>query len=111
MFNQNGGFLHTISSTILFGSTDEESCLAVQMVPPEHDEKVAKRSPDGEMPSADLTGSLRLLFPLFKTFCFSQFTETLSCAVEGRQVAAETGMSLFELSLAFAEADAAIGAQ
>ena len=111
MFNQNGGLLHTISSTLLFGSTDEDSCLSVQMVPPVYDDKVAKLSPDGEMPPVELTGSLGLLFPLFKTFCFSQFVETLSCAVQGHQVAAEIGMSLFEHSLAFAEADAAIGAQ
>jgi hypothetical protein len=37
--------------------------------------------------------------------------EVLSCAVQGRPVAAETGMTLFEHSLAFAEADAAIGNQ
>jgi hypothetical protein len=111
MYNQNGGVLHTISSALLFGSTDEDSCLAVKMVPPKYDEEVAKLSPDGEMPPGELTGSLSLLFPLFKTFSFSQFVETLSCAVQGRQVAAETGMTLFEHSLAFAEADAAISAQ
>jgi hypothetical protein len=47
----------------------------------------------------DLTGSLSRLWPLFETLCFSQFVETISCAVQGRQVAAETGMTLFEHSL------------
>lgn len=111
MFTQNGGLLHTISSTLTFGATDADSCLAVQMIPPPYDEDIAKASPTGEMPTPELTGSLSLLWPLFKTFSFSQLVETISCAVQGRQVAAETGMTLFEHSLAFAEADGAIGQQ
>jgi hypothetical protein len=109
MFTQNGGYLHTISSTLLFGASDEDSCLAVKMIPPEYDQEITKNTPNGEMPAAPLSGSLSLLWPLFETFCYSQFVETLSCAVQGRPVAAETGMTLFEHSLAFAEADAAIG--
>ncbi|KAL2070346.1 hypothetical protein VTL71DRAFT_13372 [Oculimacula yallundae] len=111
MFTQNGGYLHEISSALLFGASDEASCVAVGMVEPEFDEEIAKESPNGEMPKTELTGSLSLLWPLFKTFCFSQFVETLSCAVAGRPVAGETGMTIFEHSLAFAEADAAIGNQ
>jgi hypothetical protein len=111
MFTQDGGFLHDLSSTLLFGASDEASCLAVQMIAPEYDEEAAKASPDGEMPPVELTGSLSLLWPTFKMFCFSQFVETISCAVQGRQVAAETGMSLFEHSLAFAEAEGQIGNQ
>ncbi|GKT45506.1 protein ASI1 [Colletotrichum spaethianum] len=100
MFSQTGGFLHTMSSTLLLGASDEESCTAVGMVPADIDDA-----------TQDLRGSLSLLWPLFGTFCLSQFLETVSCAVQGRPVAAETGMTLFEHSLAFAEADAAISNQ
>ena len=111
MFTQNGGPLHTLSSVLLFGTTDEDSCLAVRMIPPEDDEGVAKGTLTGELPSPDLVGSLSRLWPLFQTFSVSQLVETISCAVQGRPVAAETGMTLFEHSLAFAEAEAAIGSQ
>ncbi|KAH7163628.1 hypothetical protein B0J13DRAFT_39960 [Dactylonectria estremocensis] len=100
MFSQASVFLNTLSSTLLLSSTDEQSCLAIQMIPPE----------DTGSPR-DLSGSLSLLWPLFGTFCLSQFFETVSCAVQGRTVAPETGMTLFEQSLAFAEADAAISNQ
>ncbi|KAK2013040.1 hypothetical protein LZ32DRAFT_604818 [Colletotrichum eremochloae] len=100
LFSQTGGFLHTMSSTILLGASDEESCIAVGMVPADVDDA-----------AQELRGSLSLLWPLFGTFCLSQFLETVSCAVQGRPVAAETGMTLFEHSLAFAEADAAISNQ
>lgn len=98
MFSQQNALLHGMSSSLLFGATDEESCSAVHMIPV------------GEG-STDLRGSLSLLWPLFGTFCLSQFLETISCAVQGRPVSAETGMTLFEHSLAFAEADAAISNQ
>ncbi|KAE8441284.1 hypothetical protein EG329_005550 [Mollisiaceae sp. DMI_Dod_QoI] len=111
MFTQNGGFLHEFSQTLLFRASDEDSCLAVRMIAPAYDETIAKSTPTGKMPSSDLIGSLSLLWPLFKSFSFSQFVETISCAVQGRQVAGETGMTLFEHSLAFAEAEAAIGNQ
>ncbi|RDW80750.1 putative ASI3 [Coleophoma crateriformis] len=109
LFTQNGGYLHSISSTLLFGATDAQSCVAVQMVQP-LEEDDSDEVGDGEG-IADLTGSLSLLWPLFKTFSLSQFVETISCAVQGRQLAAETGMTLFEHSLAFAEAENAIGSQ
>ncbi|KUI55172.1 hypothetical protein VP1G_02542 [Cytospora mali] len=99
MFSQQNRLLHGLSSSLLFGATDKESCLAVQMIPAGDDE------------SPELRGSLSLLWPLFGTFCLSQFLETVSCAVQGRAVSAETGMTLFEHSLAFAEADAAISNQ
>lgn len=106
-----GGFLNTASSVLLFGASDEESCVAVKMIPPEYDEEVALSTPKKEMPRTELSGSLSLLYPLFETFCFSQIVEAISCAAQGRQVAAETGMSIFEHSLAFAEAEAAVGNQ
>lgn len=99
MFSQQNALLHGMSSSLLFGTTDEEACSAVHMIPV------------GEEGSTDLRGSLSLLWPLFGTFCLSQFLETISCAVQGRPVSAETGMTLFEHSLAFAEADAAISNQ
>ncbi|OHF01418.1 hypothetical protein CORC01_03174 [Colletotrichum orchidophilum] len=100
MFSQAGGLLHTMSSALLLGASDEASCTAVGMVP--------AGTKDA---TPDMRGSLSLLWPLFGTFCFSQFLETVSCAVQGRPVSAETGMTLFEHSLAFAEADAAISNQ
>lgn len=103
LFTQNGGMLHTVSSVLTLGSSDAQSCRAIGMVPDEY----ATANPGPQ----NLTGSLSLLWPLFETLCFSQFVETLSCAVQGRQVAAETGMTLFEHSLAFAEADASASNQ
>lgn len=50
-------------------------------------------------------GSFALLWPVFIRLCFSHFVETVMCALQGRAVAKETGMSLFEHSLAFAEAE------
>ncbi|KEY66587.1 hypothetical protein S7711_01881 [Stachybotrys chartarum IBT 7711] len=100
MFSHVNSFLNSISSTILLGSTDQESCLAVSMIPSKND-----------TPVPGLRGSLSLLWPLFGTFCLSHFLETLSCAVQGRPIATETGMTLFEQSLAFAEADAAASSQ
>lgn len=109
MFTQNGGIFHSISSTLLFGAEDEASCLAVNMIPPSYDEETLRTTSAEDLPSPDLMGSLPLLWPLFKVFSFSQLIETISCAVQGRQVAAETGMTLFEHSLAFAEAETQIG--
>jgi hypothetical protein len=100
MFAQPNTFLHGLSSTLLLGSSDEESCVAVNMVPSQPQES-----------TANLQGSLSRLWPLFGTFCLSDFVETVSCAVQGRPVAPETGMTLFKHSLAFAEADAAISNQ
>ncbi|CAM1511081.1 Fc.00g085940.m01.CDS01 [Cosmosporella sp. VM-42] len=100
MFSYSSEFLNSLSSTLLFAATDEQSCHAVHMIPPDESGSARK-----------LSGSLSLLWPLFGTFCLSQFVETVACAVQGRLVAAETGMTLFEQSLAFAEADAVIGNQ
>ncbi|KAI1461813.1 hypothetical protein F4805DRAFT_183823 [Annulohypoxylon moriforme] len=100
MFAQPSSYLHGLSTVLLLGATDFDSCRAVQMVPPSNLDY-----------SNELQGSLSLLWPLFGTLCLSHFLETVSCAVQGRQVAVETGMTLFEHSLAFAEADAAISNQ
>ena len=50
-------------------------------------------------------GSFNLLWPVFITLCISHFVETLLCALQGRPVVTEAGMSIFEHSLAFAEAE------
>lgn len=97
-FAGEDGFLHTLSSLLLFWETEETSCLGVGMIPTKDDPTKA-------------FGSLSLLWPAFLTFCFSQFAETLVCAVEGRNAATENGMSLFEHSLAFAEAEAMVATQ
>lgn len=100
MFSHPNHLLNSMSSALLFGATDMQSCVSANMVPPADSDS-----------ARDLSGSLSQLWPLFGTFCLSQFLETVSCAVQGRVVAPETGMTLFEQSLAFAEADAAIGNQ
>ncbi|KAA8571026.1 hypothetical protein EYC84_000394 [Monilinia fructicola] len=94
MFTQNGGPLHTFSQAVLFGAKDSASCLAVSMIPNDYIVVNETNSEEGIPNTYDLSGSLSLLWPLFKTFSFSQFVETISCAVQGRQVAAETGMTL-----------------
>ncbi|KAL7927322.1 hypothetical protein ACQKWADRAFT_276370 [Trichoderma austrokoningii] len=92
--------LNAISSSLLFGASDEQSCVSVNMVPPQDAEALG-----------ELQGSLSRLWPLFASLCLSQFLETITCAIQGRPVAAETGMTLFEHSLAFAEAEAAVNNQ
>ena len=97
-FGGDGGLLYHFASTLLFWQNEADSCLAVNMIP----------SIQG---SSDLRGSLSLLWPVFQSICLSQFIETLSCAVQGRPVMTETGMSIFEHSLAFAEAEAMVNNQ
>ncbi|MCJ1391542.1 hypothetical protein MMC18_004406 [Xylographa bjoerkii] len=92
-FAGDGGLLYRLSSVPLFWETEEQSCLAVHMI---HSEGGVR------------TGSLSLLWPIFQSLCLSQFIETLSCAVQGRPLMTETGMSIFEHSLAFAEAEAMV---
>ena len=92
-FSEEGGFLYKFSSALLLQESDRDSCLAVNMIPSEEDPQ-------------DAHGSLKILWPAFLSYFGSQFVESLSCALEGRPVATETGMGLFEHSLAFAEAEA-----
>ena len=103
LFAEPSAYLHGLSSTLLFGADDYDSCLAVSMIP--------HQIGDFATLTTELRGSLSRLWPLFGTLCLSHFLETISCAVQGRPVAVETGMTLFEHSLAFAEADAAISNQ
>ncbi|KAI9893796.1 MAG: hypothetical protein M1814_006013 [Vezdaea aestivalis] len=107
-FATAGGVLYQISSSLMFWQTDRESCLSSGLLPAPLTKSESEAATSG---LAEWGGSLALLWPLFKTFCLSQFLETLSCALEGRTVQAETGMTLFEHSLAFAEAEAMISAE
>ena len=94
-FSEDGGLLYYISSMLLFWETDAESCLAVGLIP-------------SRFESWDRRGSLSLLWPLFQSLCLGQFVETMSCVIQGKPLMTETGMSIFESSLAFAEAEAMI---
>ncbi|PHH82946.1 hypothetical protein CDD83_3103 [Cordyceps sp. RAO-2017] len=100
VLSHNISWLNTLASSILFGASDEQSCLAVNMIPL-----------PGPKRSQLLHGSLSLLWPLFGVFCLSTFLETVSCVLQGRPFTPETGMTLFEQSLAFAEADATVSHQ
>ncbi|KAL9113798.1 MAG: hypothetical protein Q9227_002244 [Pyrenula ochraceoflavens] len=87
-----GGFLYTLSSSLLFWETDLQACRTVQM---------ARTTPDKPPPY----GSFSLLWPIFLTICLGHFVESLSCSLQQRTVMTEAGMSVFEHSLAFAEAE------
>lgn len=94
-FGGEGGYLWRATSALLFWETTEASCQAVNMFP-------------SDAGSTRPAGSLALLWPLFLSLAFGQFMETLSCALQGRQPIQEVGMTLFEHSLAFAEAEAVV---
>lgn len=94
-YSGSGGFLHSLGSTLLPWETDRQSCSAVNMGPP--------------LSTSDIPyGSFALLWPVFMRLCLSHFVETISCALQGRPVVTEAGMSVFEHSLAFAEAESMI---
>lgn len=86
------GLLHRIVSNVLFWQTTEESCIASGMVPAGDD-------------SMAFHGSATVLWPLFLVLALSQLSETISSALRGQQPRPETGMSIFEHSMAFAEAE------
>ncbi|KAM5433531.1 hypothetical protein MferCBS31731_007037 [Microsporum ferrugineum] len=84
-----GGFLHNLSSYLLQWEEEQSSCSAASLA-------------TGSGPPY---GSFTLLWPAFLRLCFGHFVDTLSAALQGRPLATEGGMSVFELSLAFAEAE------
>ncbi|KAF9739376.1 hypothetical protein PMIN06_000923 [Paraphaeosphaeria minitans] len=94
-FAGDGGYVWRASSSALFWEDVEQSCRAVNMLP---------LAPDATRPA----GSLALLWPLFISLGFGQFVETLACALQGRHPVPEVGMTIFEHSLAFAEAEAVV---
>lgn len=88
----SGGWLYTLSSFLLYGSTDQDACAAIGMGRP---------SPNVKAPY----GSFSLLWPTFLRICLSHLIETISCSLQQLPLMTETGMSVFEHSLAFAEAE------
>ncbi|KAI1934772.1 hypothetical protein LOZ66_005627 [Ophidiomyces ophidiicola] len=88
----DGGVLYNLTSFLLQWEDEHTSCSAVSMVQP---------TSSGDIPY----GSFSFLWPAFLRLCLSHFVETLSCALQGKAVATEAGMSIFEHSLAFAEAE------
>lgn len=90
-----GGSLHWIISNLLSWETDEQACSAVKM---------GRGDTNTNLPH----GTFAFLWPTFLILCGSCFVETLACALQGRAVKTETGMTLFEHSLAFAEAESMI---
>ena len=86
-YADENGLLYRLSSTLLFWKNDLECCKHIHMIP------------DGTNES-NTYGSLSFLWPLFLSFCLSQFVETLSCSVQNRQPMSEAGMTIFEHSLA-----------
>ncbi|KAJ5295778.1 hypothetical protein N7508_010599 [Penicillium antarcticum] len=94
-YSSDGGALYTISSKLLGWESVEQSCSAVKM---------GRTGTSSPIPY----GSFSLLWPTFLLLCGSHFAETLSCALQGKPVMTETGMSIFEHSLAFAEAESMI---
>jgi hypothetical protein len=96
-FGGDDDFLYKLSSTLLFWKDDAACCAARNMSIP---------ALDGD--TTQLRGSMSLLFVFFLTLCASQLFETLACALQGRQPVPETGMTIFEHSLAFAECEAMI---
>lgn len=87
------GPLHWISSKALWWQDEATSCARAGML----------RS--GGKAAA---GSSSVLWPMFLILCLSHLMETISCALEGRPPVPETAMTLFEHSLAFAEAEAVV---
>ncbi|KAL2418289.1 hypothetical protein ABEF91_000167 [Exophiala dermatitidis] len=91
-WSTDGGMLHTLTSAILFASTDADACAAVGL---------SRSSPDVRAPY----GSFSLLWPSFLGLCLSHVVESLSCSLQQIPMMTEVGMSIFEHSLAFAEAE------
>lgn len=85
--------IYGLVSRLIFWEEVQDSCRAVNMIPLDEDGPALWQ------------GSTSLLWPLFLTLAFSQFVETVSSALRGRQPRPETGMTMFEHSMAFAEAE------
>lgn len=94
-FGGEAGLLYHLSSALLFWTTDADCCAAMDMALVDNNK-------------LNVMGSYGLIWPVFVTLCFSQFVETLSCALQGRTLMPETGMTLFEHSLSFAECESMI---
>nr|OQO15949.1 hypothetical protein B0A51_18620 [Rachicladosporium sp. CCFEE 5018] len=96
-FGGETGFLYDLSSRLLYWKDDEACCC-------DRDMSLPGLSGD----SSKLRGSMSLLFSFFLTLCGAQFLETVACSLQGVLPVPETGMTIFEHSLAFAECEAMI---
>jgi len=94
-FGGEGGFVHMLASIVLFWQEDVQSCRNLNMSISDGDKLAMK-------------GTFSLLWPIFVTICFSQFADTMASALQGRKSVNETGMTLFDHSLAFAECESMI---
>lgn len=94
-WSKDGGALHTMTSAILFRSTDADACAAVGMSRPSPEIRASR-------------GSFSLLWPSFLRLSLSHVVESLSCSLQQVPSMTEVGMSIFEHSLAFAEAETAL---
>ncbi|KAJ9644967.1 hypothetical protein H2204_001429 [Knufia peltigerae] len=94
-WSKDGGALHTVSSAVLFGSTDASACAAVGLSRPSADVRAPR-------------GSFSLLWPSFLRLSLSNIVESLSCSLQQIPATTEVGMTVFEHSLAFAEAETAL---
>ncbi|KAK6435858.1 hypothetical protein LTR95_007956 [Oleoguttula sp. CCFEE 5521] len=94
-FGGETGFLYDLSSRLLYWKDDEACCF-------ERDMSLPGLSGD----ASKLRGSMSLLFSFFLTLCGAQFLETVACSLQGVLPVPETGMTIFEHSLAFAECEA-----
>src|SRR5690606_22208046 len=104
---EQGGFLYWVArSGTFWESSDAKICVAAGMSPADviFGSQATKNMDPEEI--GGMNGSLDLLWPLYTTIAMSHFVETLSCALQGSVPAAETGMTFFEHSLAFAQAEA-----
>ncbi|KAK6437467.1 hypothetical protein LTR95_006334 [Oleoguttula sp. CCFEE 5521] len=96
-FGGETGFLYELSSRLLYWKDDEACCF-------DRDMSLPGLSGD----ASKLRGSMSLLFSFFLTLCGAQFLETVACSLQGVLPVPETGMTIFEHSLAFAECEAMI---
>lgn len=94
-WSTDGGALYTLSSKALYWQTDAQACAAMGMSRPE---------PDVRAPY----GSFSLLWPTFLRMALSHLVESMSCSLQQIPQMTEVGMSVFEHSLAFAEAESMI---
>lgn len=94
-WSSDGGHLHTISNALLLGESDARSCSALGF---------DRLNPDGRAKR----GSFALLWPTFLRLSTSHIVESLSCSLQRAQIMTEVGISVFEHSLAFSEAESQI---
>jgi len=96
---------HAIGRAGSFWFDDRAVCEAIGMIPDAEWIDTASTAQDPEEKVQPPKGSLDTLWPLYKTLSLSQFVEVFCCSLVGRIPVAETGMTLLEHSLAFAEAE------